>query len=109
MPQAEKSQFTFGTVRSTGKNINVTNNGHTVVVNFPATGYKTSASVAVKGDKRKATLTSQLKSANGTVTRVPLNPAQFHFHAYSEHSLGGKQEAPHMLSGSCLALLAALL
>lgn len=47
----EASRFSYGQLSSNGSNINIKNNGHTVVVNLPPT-YKPDASVVYRGECR---------------------------------------------------------
>lgn len=48
LAEVEASRFNYGQLSSTGSNIKIDNNGHTVVVTLPST-YKPDASVLYKG------------------------------------------------------------
>eukprot|EP00879_Flechtneria_rotunda_P002963 GHRR01003180.1.p1 GENE.GHRR01003180.1~~GHRR01003180.1.p1 ORF type:complete len:336 (+),score=57.13 GHRR01003180.1:219-1226(+) len=88
---ADASQFNYGKLASTGDNIKILNNGHTVQVGLPA-DYKPNATVVAKGDPKTTTLIAKFSNASDSdqATRVRITPAQFHFHAHSEHVIDGK-------------------
>lgn len=94
VPPAERSTFDYGVVAAgSWANSSLFNNGHTVQLNIPAGFAPSNASAVVVGDPAAAAphVAQNLpRTAGQALKRVPMKPLQLHFHARSEHLVGGR-------------------
>lgn len=89
MPGPMASSFKYGKLDGKKLPMQLINNGHTVQLTWPQT-YAPDVTIAVPAGASKLTdMLTMNSTASRKVTRVKARPAQLHFHARSEHVLGG--------------------
>ena len=94
MPAAERSTFDYGVVAAGAfANGSLANNSHTVQLSLPAGFAPSNASVVIVGSANATAphiAQNLARTAGQALTRVPMKPLQLHFHARSEHLVGGR-------------------
>ncbi|KXZ50480.1 hypothetical protein GPECTOR_16g655 [Gonium pectorale] len=91
IPRAHQTRWSYPNLVSNGSNIEIINNGHTIQVEWLG-AYNAEVDITVPANPTDANRITDVINMTYTdkATTVKATPLQFHFHATSEHLIGGK-------------------